>query len=107
MKPTSKDSEIQIMNYLNAYLDDQKLNIWHLALLTAILSLGYRQGKRRRVKVNRSRIMELSHINTLPTYHKYFKELQNLGYISYTPSYHPGGRSEVKLLKKRLSQDVR
>lgn len=104
MPPTRKHSEDQIMNHLNTYLDDPKLNIWHLALLTAILSLGYRQGKRRTVKVNRTSLMILSHINTLPTYHKYFKELQNLGYISYTPSYHPGCRSRVKLLKKRFSQ---
>lgn len=104
MGPTSKHREDLIMNYLSTYLDDPKLNIWHLVLLTAILSLGYKQGKRRVVKVNRRSLMILSHINTLPTYHKYFKELQNLGYISYTPSYHPGCRSEVKLLKKRLSQ---
>ncbi|WP_230392497.1 hypothetical protein [Flavobacterium sp. LC2016-01] len=50
--------------------------------------------------------MELSHVNTLPTYHKYFKQLQDLGYIKYSPSYHPGYKSEVKLCKKRLSQDI-
>lgn len=85
------------------YANDPKLNVWHLSILTAILGLGYRQGQRRRIKVSRSKIMELSHVNTLPTYHKYFKQLQDLGYIEYTPSYHPGYKSEVKLCKKRLS----
>lgn len=42
--------------------------------------------------------MSMSHINATPTYHKYFKELQNYGYIKYTPSYHPGYRSTIEIL---------
>ena len=42
--------------------------------------------------------MALSHIKTLPSYHKYLKELQELSIIKYTPSYHPGYKSEVELL---------
>ncbi|MFC4390687.1 hypothetical protein [Flavobacterium quisquiliarum] len=96
----------QIMGYLSMYINDSDLNVWHLSILTAILGLGYKQGDRRRIKVSRSKIMQLSHVNTLPTYHKYFKQLQDLGYIKYTPSYHPGYKSEVKLCKKRLSQNI-
>ena len=92
------------MDYISLYIDDPKLNVWHMSILIAILGLGYRQGQRRRIKVSRSKIMELSHVNTLPTYHKYFKQLQDLGYIKYTPSYHQGYKSEVKLYRKRLSQ---
>ncbi|WP_348797977.1 hypothetical protein [Flavobacterium adhaerens] len=44
--------------------------------------------------------MSLSHISTIPTYHKYFKELQQMGYINYRPSYHPGYRSEVSITIK-------
>lgn len=94
------------MRYLLMYADDPMLNVWHLSILTAILGLGYRQGEIKRIKVSRSKIMLLSHVNTLPTYHKYFKQLQDLGYIKYTPSYHPGYKSEVELCKKRLSQDI-
>jgi hypothetical protein len=103
---TKRLKESYIMSYLSMYSTDPKLNVWHLSILTAILGLGYRQGQRRRIKVSRSKIMELSHVNTLPTYHKYFKQLQDLGYIKYTPSYHPGYKSEVKLCKKRLSQNI-
>jgi hypothetical protein len=87
---TKRLKESYIMSYLSMYSNDPKLNVWHLSILTAILGLGYRQGQRRRIKVSRSKIMELSHVNTLPTYHKYFKQLQDLGYLKYTPSYHPG-----------------
>ena len=85
------------MDFLSLYIEDPRLNVWHLSILMAILGLGYRQGQRRRIRVSRSKIMELSHVNTIPTYHKYFKQLQDLGYIKYSPSYHPGYKSVVKL----------
>lgn len=106
MKRNNRIKEKHIMDYLSIYIDDPKLNVWHLSILTAILGLGYRQGERKRIKVSRSKIMELSHVNTLPTYHKYFKQLQDLGYIKYKPSYHPGYKSEVRLCRKGLSQNI-
>lgn len=93
----------KIIKYFTVYINDPQLNVWHLSILTAVLTLCYRQGLRRRIYVSRSIIMKLSHINTLPTYHKYFKQLQDFGYISYKPSYHPARKSEVKLHIKRLS----
>lgn len=85
-------------SYLARYGKDPRLNVWHMALLTAILRLAVSQHEERVVRVSRSVLMTLSHINTLPTYHKYFKELQVMGYVRYTPSYHPGFRSTVELL---------
>ncbi|CAA9200985.1 hypothetical protein [Flavobacterium collinsii] len=105
MKKTKRLKESNIMKYLSLYTQDPQLNVWHLSILTAILGLAYRQRQGSRIQVSRSKIMELSHVNTLPTYHKYFKQLQDLGYIKYIPSYHPGYKSEVKLSKKRLSQN--
>lgn len=102
MNTTNKLSEYRLMQCLSVYMDDPRLNVWHFALLLAILSLGYSQGQKQNIKVSRSNIMALSHINTLPTYHKYFKELQCFGYIEYTPSYHPGARSEIKLNEKEV-----
>jgi hypothetical protein len=87
-----------LLKYLKLFERDTSLNVWHFALLSAILYLGYKQGQSKIIKVSRSKIMALSHIKTLPTYHKYFKELQVMGYIRYTPCYHPGYRSEVELL---------
>jgi len=87
-----------LLDHLKLFEKDFRLNVWHFALLSAVLYLGYRQGQPKIIKVSRSRIMALAHIKTLPTYHKYFKELQTMGYIKYTPCYHPGYRSEVELL---------
>lgn len=106
MNKTNSKGEEQIIDHLSSYMDDSQLNVWHLALLAAILSLGYRQGERQKIKVSRSKLMQLSHINTLPTYHKYFKQLQHFGYIKYSPSYHPSYKSEVEIFENRLSQKI-
>lgn len=83
---------------LRTIANDPRLNVWHLALLHSLIQLAYLQNEKKVIHVSRSRIMELSHISTLPTYHKYFKQLQDFGYIRYTPSYHPGYRSTVEFL---------
>lgn len=103
MKGSNKLTDDGVMNSLLVFMEDPKLNVWHVALLLAILSLGYKQRQKQNIKVSRSKLMALSHINTIPTYHKYFKELQNLGYIEYVPSYHPGVRSEVYLKDKKVA----
>ena len=103
MKDANKSSKDSLMSTFLIYMEDPRLNVWHFALLFAILSLGYKQGQMQNIKVSRSKIMALSHINTIPTYHKYFKELQNLGYIEYFPSYHPGFKSEVYLKDKKVA----
>ncbi|MDQ6470592.1 hypothetical protein RB619_08060 [Flavobacterium sp. LHD-80] len=87
-----------LFDYLKLFEKDTRLNVWHFSLLSAVLYLGYRQRQSKIIKVSRSRIMSLSHVKTLPTYHKYFKELQTMGYIKYTPSYNPGYQSEIELL---------
>lgn len=84
-------------HYLERVGSDIRINVWHLALLTALLRLAYIQNERSVIRVSRSILMKFSHIRTLPTYHKYFRELQDFGYIIYVPSYHPGFRSTVTL----------
>jgi hypothetical protein len=88
----------EFQKHLSGLEKDARLNVWHFALITAILLLGLRQRQPKVINVSRSKLMALSHIRTLPTYHKYFKELQELGIIKYTPSYHPGYKSEVEFL---------
>jgi len=90
--------ESEFKNYLSKLENDARLNVWHFALLTAIMLLGTKQKQYKVINVIRKRLMSLSHIKTIPSYHKYLKELQELGIIKYTPSYHPGYKSEVEFL---------
>lgn len=88
---------LDLMKFISVFERDTRLTAWHVSLMYAIIALGLKQGKKCAIRVSRSKIMALSHITTFPTYHKYFKDLQYLGYITYRPSYHPGFKSEVDL----------
>jgi hypothetical protein len=93
------DASRKGLMYLDNICNDTRLNVWHISLLLAITRLAFRQNETKLIRVSRSKLMTMSHINTAPTYHKYFKDLQKYGYVKYTPSYHPGYRSTVELLK--------
>ncbi|WP_398456067.1 hypothetical protein AB3466_11215 [Sphingobacterium thalpophilum] len=90
---------IKGIEYLDKVCTDERLTVWHMSLLLAITRLAYRQNENNVIRVSRSKLMKMSHIRTAPTYHKYFKDLQTFGYIKYTPSYHPGYRSILEILK--------
>lgn len=93
-QPKEKDNP---MKSFLAIEKDKRLTPWHIALLSAIFVLGFEQDRKTAIRVSRNKIMLLSHIATLPTYHKYLTDLQILGYVRYRPSYHPGFRSEIDL----------
>lgn len=88
----------EIHRHLSRLEKDARLNVWHFALVTAILTLAATQKQSKIINVSRRKLMALSHIKTLPSYHKYLKELQEFGIIQYTPSYHPGYKSEIEFL---------
>lgn len=94
-----KNSADHWLQFLKMATKDVRLNVWHLSLLLAIVQLAYLQNEKTVIHVSRSKLIELSHIYTLTTYHRYFKQLQDFGYVRYTPSYHPGYRSIVELLE--------
>lgn len=85
------------INFLQKISDDQRLNVWHIAIIVAIIQIAIAQDDKNRIRISRSKLMKKSHIKTIPTYHKYFKELQLFGYTKYTPSYHPKGRSCIEI----------
>ncbi|SFN43487.1 hypothetical protein SAMN05421594_2799 [Chryseobacterium oleae] len=93
-----ENNAVYWLNFIKMASNDSRLNVWHMALILALVQLAYSQDERNIIRVSRSRLMSLSHINTFPTYHKYFKQIQDLGYIKYIPNYHPGYRSTVEFL---------
>ncbi|MBE98482.1 MAG: hypothetical protein CMP77_00725 [Flavobacterium sp.] len=97
---------MKVAQNINEFFDiiemDRRLSVWHIALLTALYIMAIRQKRHTQVKVSRRNLMTLSHVSSLPTYHKYFKELQELGYICYRPSYHPGVQSQVDLKQPNI-----
>lgn len=81
--------------FFNKVDSDSRLTVSHMGLLAALIRLAYMQKENKVIRVSRSKLMKLSHMRSPPTFHRYFKELQDYGYITYIPSYHPGFRSTV------------
>lgn len=97
------DLGLHWLDYMSKVTKDPRLNVWHISLIYAIVQLGFLQNEKEKIRVSRSKLMKLSHIGTCPTYHKYFHQLQDMGYIAYEPSYHPGFRSIVRIVKFKIS----
>jgi len=93
----------QILQYSSNAALDRRLNIWHLAIYNALVELCKQSGQQQRFSVSRRKVMRLARIRGAVTYHKYIGELQNLGYIKYTPSYHPKKASTIELLSNAPS----
>jgi len=73
---------------------DNRVKVHHIALYTAILSLSLGNPM---ISSSRRKLMLLSHITNLMTYHKCIRQLEEFGYIKYCPSYHPKNGSLIRI----------
>lgn len=87
-------------SYLLSFSHDQRITVWHMAVVFAIIQLANTNESRAPIFISRKKIMQLAHIKSIVTYHKCISELQRFGYIQYDPSYHPELGSRVFLLKR-------
>lgn len=78
--------------------NDGWVNVWHLTLFVALLFLWKRNNFKNPVAVTRRAVMTLAHVQSIATYHKCIKELQQFGYILYVPSYNPYTGSFITIL---------
>jgi hypothetical protein len=85
-------------SFLEWLSQDPRLNVWHLALLTALYFSLERPEPGPEFQGSRRRLMKLAHIRSKSTYHKILRDLQQMGYIHYRPSYHPLMGSRFRLL---------
>ncbi|SEJ69429.1 hypothetical protein SAMN04487995_5983 [Dyadobacter koreensis] len=90
----------QILHLIRRACQDQRLNVWHLATYHALIELYAQSETAGDFYISRKKVMRLARISGLITYHKYIGELQTLGYIVYTPSYHPKMGSRIQLLSE-------
>jgi len=83
---------------LLSFAKDERITVWHMAIMFGILQLSKVDQTFNPIFISRKKVMELSHISSIVTYHKCIKELQEYGYIRYRPSYHPGIRSKIEII---------
>jgi hypothetical protein len=68
---------------------DTRVTVWHIGMYSAFLQLWHINGCKNPMNITRRKVLELSRIGNIVTYHKCIKELEMFGYIKYTPSYNP------------------
>lgn len=69
----------------------------HISLYMAILKCWTENNHINPVSITRTELMKSGKINAKATYHKCLKDLHQLGYITYQPSYHPLKGSQIYL----------
>jgi replication initiation and membrane attachment protein DnaB len=87
-----------LMDSLSKLSKDIRIGSRHLSLYMAMVQLWHKNNLVNPVPVSRRKLLALSHIGSIVTYHKYIKELEDFGYIKYQPSYHPRKGSLIVLL---------
>ncbi|SIT10360.1 hypothetical protein SAMN05421761_11687 [Belliella pelovolcani] len=70
----------------------------HLSICMALINEFIKSGENPCFRITRRRVMKLSQIKSLSTYHKCIKELVNKKVIIYRSSFHPKLGSEVQFI---------
>ncbi|MBS1489105.1 MAG: hypothetical protein OJF59_000652 [Cytophagales bacterium] len=93
------------MNYirhLTAFFDkvskEEKLNPTHISLYMSLFQFWNINRFINPISISRSEMMGISKICSKATYHKVMKDLHQLGFIKYEPSYNPFRGSSVTIL---------
>ena len=84
---------------------DKTLNPTHVSLYIALFQFWNCNRFKNPISINRDEVMRISKISSKATYHKCLKNLHNLGYINYEPSYNPFKGSHVILFN--FSEDLK
>jgi hypothetical protein len=102
---------LQLSGFFQRVASDKHLNPTHVSLYMAIFQYWNAGHFQNPVSISRQELMRISKISAKATYHKCIKDLHNLGYIQYQPSYNPFKGSLVYLfdfqssVKQVLNQD--
>ena len=84
---------------------DKTLNPTHVSLYIALFQFWNCNRFKNPISINRDEVMRISKISSKATYHKCLKNLHNLGYINYEPSFNPFRGSHVILFN--FSEDLK
>lgn len=74
---------------------DKMLNPTHVSLYMALFQFWNCNRFKNPISISRDEVMRISKISSKATYHKCLKNLHQLGYIHYEPSYNPFKGSHV------------
>lgn len=80
---------------IRAATADQRLTTTDFSVYCALLSVWTDAKSENVVNISRSEIMHLAKIRSITTFHKCIKQLAQLNYVHYIPSFHPAKASKI------------
>ena len=95
----------QLAGFFDRVVIDEKLNPTHVSMYVALFQFWNACHFRNPISISRNELMKVSKISSKATYHKCMKELHNLGYLKYMPSYNPYKGSLVYLFNFETSTE--
>ena len=84
-------------NLYGNLITDKRLSVSQFSIYMALILLWHRNEFENPFPVSRKSIMELAHVHSIVTYHKCIGQLEEYGYIQYSPSYSYYKRSTIYL----------
>lgn len=92
-------SELQALNsFFLAIRDDCRIGTSHISVYMALFHFYSLNEFQNPVRITRAEVMKQAKIGGLATYHRCVKDLAELGYIKYQPSFNPAVGSLVWML---------
>lgn len=88
----------ELSRFYQQSLEDPRISATHISLYMALFECWNRNSFCNPVRITRHDLMPLAKINGIATYHRCIKDLHEIGYIIYRPSFDPRIPSEVVLL---------
>lgn len=94
----STAANLAIWEFLEAIREDTRVTAYHVSLFVAIVHFQGGSRSRDKIYAFSHELMPLARISSGRTYHKCIRELDEFGYIRYTPSFDRFLGSEILLL---------
>ncbi len=86
-----------LTRFYEAIEDDARISTTHISLYMALLQQWNMTGGTNPLNIVRVNLMKAAKINARHTYNKCMNNLQEFGYIGYTPATNPFNNSTVYL----------
>lgn len=96
------DSDSALYDFMEMVCEDPRIGPSHISLFMAILYYAKIRDHQMPVSVYSKELMRQAKISGMATYHKCMRDLNELGYIRYIPSYNPILGSLVYILSREL-----
>lgn len=96
------DSNSVLYGFMETVCEDPRIGPSHISLFVAILYCSKIRDHQMPLSVYSKELMRQAKISGMATYHKCMRDLNELGYIRYIPSYNPIQGSQVYILNKEI-----